>query len=180
MLTDEEKEAIYDDVATTGSWREFANAIERAVLAKAGEQKAIDENANERGEPDAIYLQLHDPDSFDDTEKDDFRADGVTWCWHSISENDVRYIREDLANPLPAQAIPEWMPISTAPKDGAVIMVCGGTYGCAVDPWPVDDRPLEKVAFVHWSGDFFETGNDDDFDHYNPEYWMPVPAPKKP
>jgi len=72
----------------------------------------------------------------------------------------------------------QWRPISTAPKDEAVIMVCGGTYGCAVNPWPVEDRPLPGVAFVYWCGDSFCTGNDEDYDHYNPEWWMPVPKAK--
>lgn len=106
MLTDEEIIKIAADTKTGEPGLHgyilpisFAREIERAVLAKA--TNAIDENSNDRGEPDAIYLQLHDPDSLDDTEKDDFRADGVTWCWHSINHNDVRYIREDLAKTMP-------------------------------------------------------------------------------
>jgi hypothetical protein len=121
MLTDDEIIKIAADTKTGEPGLHgyilpisFAREIERAVLAKAGEQKAIDENANDRGEPDAIYLQLHDPESLDDTEKDDFRADGVTWCWHSINENDVRYIRADLAHQTPAQAIPQKIGINMA------------------------------------------------------------------
>jgi len=60
-------------------------------------QAAIDLNTNDRGEPYAIYLQLHDPDDSEVTQKADFTGDGITWCWERIHENDVRYVREDLA-----------------------------------------------------------------------------------
>lgn len=59
-------------------------------------QPAVDLNTNDRGEPDAIYLQLHDPDDIDVTQAADYRCDGVTWCWERIHANDVRYVREDL------------------------------------------------------------------------------------
>lgn len=59
-------------------------------------QVAIDLNTNDRGEPDVIYLQLHDPDDTELTQKADFTGDGITWCWERIHANDVRYVREDL------------------------------------------------------------------------------------
>jgi len=75
-----------------------AKALELINSAKAiHSQQAADLNTNERGEPDAIYLQLHDPDDVDVTQAADYRGDGVTWCWEPIHENDVRYVREDLS-----------------------------------------------------------------------------------
>lgn len=65
---------------------------------RAYKAEVIDEHTNARGEPDAIYLQLHDPDEPDQLSVADYKAD-VTWCWHKINNNDVRYIREDLAIP---------------------------------------------------------------------------------
>lgn len=81
---------------------------------------AADEKTNSRGEPEAIYLQLHDQNSFSETEVADFRADCVTWCWHKINQNDVRYIREDLAAPSNSQQycpIP-WIPVLRNRADG--------------------------------------------------------------
>lgn len=54
------------------------------------------EKANELGEPDEIYLQLHNSEDYDVNSPSDYRSEGVTWCWHRIHNNDVRYIREDL------------------------------------------------------------------------------------
>lgn len=36
-------------------------------------------------------MQLHD------AEEGNYRAEGVTWCWHKINHDDVRYIRDGLA-----------------------------------------------------------------------------------
>lgn len=82
----------------------------RAQL-KAAQQSpvtATDERTNEFGEPETVYLQLHDPD--DGNEKShgsNYKADGVTWCWHPINENDVRYIRADLFQQSPEVAVPD-------------------------------------------------------------------------
>jgi len=59
---------------------------------------------NERGELEAIYLQLHG-DQYE--EPADYRADEITWCWHRIHADDVRYIREDISRQI---AIPGLIP----------------------------------------------------------------------
>lgn len=75
----------------------YLTAIEDAKSELSHKVQATDEKCNELGEPEVIYLQLHDPESFDVNEQADYRADGVTWCWHPINKTDVRYIRADLA-----------------------------------------------------------------------------------
>lgn len=80
----------------------------RPIPAQQSPVMAIDERTNEFGEPETVYLQLHDSD--DGNEKShgsNYRADGVTWCWHPINENDVRYIRADLVQQSPAVAVPD-------------------------------------------------------------------------
>lgn len=76
----------------------FGRFVERMMLDKLSKQQATDLNTNDRGEPDAIYLQLHDPDGIDVAAESDFTADGITWCWERIHYNDVRYVREDLSS----------------------------------------------------------------------------------
>lgn len=91
----------------------LAKVSDEKVLAESefSQQSPVtptDERTNEFGEPETIYLQLHDPD--DGNEKShgsNYKADGVTWCWHPINENDVRYIRADLFQQSPAVAVPD-------------------------------------------------------------------------
>lgn len=82
-------------------------SLSAPILTQQSPVTATDERTNEFGEPETVYLQLHDPD--DGNEKShgsNYKADGVTWCWHPINENDVRYIRADLFQQSPAVAVP--------------------------------------------------------------------------
>ncbi len=86
----------------------YLTAREDARRELSQQVNAVDEKCNERGEPEVIYLQLHNPDFFDSAERCNYRSDSVTWCWHAINQNDVRYVREDLAMPAPKQEPVDW------------------------------------------------------------------------
>ena len=50
--------------------------------------------------PKELWLQLHGDCSADELlEPVDYTGGEVTWCWHAINNSDVRYVREDLAQP---------------------------------------------------------------------------------
>jgi hypothetical protein len=60
--------------------------------------------------PKELWLQLHGDCT--EAERDspvDYTAGDVTWCWHSINDSDVRYVRADLAQPQEAQEPVAWI-----------------------------------------------------------------------
>jgi len=65
----------------------------------------------------------------------------------------------------------EWMDISTAPRDGTVILIAGAG---AVQPW---------VTCSRWTdAGWYEINLDDTDCHSHPDYpthWMPLPDPPK-
>ena len=78
----------------------------RAVLAKWGSPVvAVEPQPSTEGPPE-VWLQLHgDCAEPELSEPVDYTAGDVTWCWHSIHDSDVRYVRADLATtPQPTQA----------------------------------------------------------------------------
>lgn len=70
----------------------------RAVLAKWGRPAgAVEPQPSAEGPPE-VWLQLHcDCLPHERTEPVDYTSDDVTWCWHAIHSDDVRYVRADLA-----------------------------------------------------------------------------------
>lgn len=71
----------------------------RAVLAKWGNPAPVGvEPAPSADGPKELWLQLHgDCPPHEQSEPVDYTSDDVTWCWHSIHDSDVRYVRADLA-----------------------------------------------------------------------------------
>ncbi len=55
------------------------------------------DDVNAAGEPAVIYLQLHGDGKRNDTKPDDYRNGDISWCWERIHEQDVQYVRSDLA-----------------------------------------------------------------------------------
>lgn len=97
----------------------FAELYARPIPAQQSPVTATDERTSEFGEPETVYLQLHDPD--DGNEKShgsNYKADGVTWCWHPINENDVRYIRADLFQQSPAVVVPDAVSVLDKAAEG--------------------------------------------------------------
>lgn len=43
-------------------------------------------------EPKIIYLQLGDDADITEFKKEDFEADGISWCWERIFSTDIEYI----------------------------------------------------------------------------------------
>jgi len=71
----------------------------RDVLAKWGTPAPVGvEPAPSADGPKELWLQLHgDCLPHEQSEPVDYTSDDVTWCWHSIHDSDVRYVRADLA-----------------------------------------------------------------------------------
>ena len=68
----------------------------------------------------------------------------------------------------------EWQPISTAPKDGTIILICGFSstgYYVADVKWNADE--IEFCLFdPETDGHTWPT--------YEPKFWMPLPVPPEP
>lgn len=62
----------------------------------------------------------------------------------------------------------EWQPIETAPKNGTVILVCGGNAGFY---YPTTLAALWDNG--EWLPDQWEQVDES----LEPEYWMPLPEP---
>lgn len=69
----------------------------------------------------------------------------------------------------------EWKTISTAPKDGKVILVSHkrGTW-----IFPKDQSKINCVV-VYWNGEKFKQFGPDSFHESELTYWMPFPEPPK-
>lgn len=73
-----------------------------------------------------------------------------------------------------------WQPIETAPRDGAQVMIAGGTVEYDAECFPVH-RPFGGVhiaswdeASHSWSGPY---GSEYDAQYWHsPTHWMPLPA----
>ena len=80
----------------------------RAVLAKWGQPVVAGEPQPSAEGPPELWLQLHgDCAEPELSEPVDYTAGDVTWCWHSIHDSDVRYVRADLTTtPQPTQTQP--------------------------------------------------------------------------
>lgn len=87
--------------------------------------------------------------------------------------------RLDLGSGLQVLAGPDdesWPTINTAPKDGARILVCGGTF----DVGDHEGLPLDEPVIAHWHGDHWhgpEANSHDEWCRCNPTHWMHIPAP---
>ena len=69
-----------------------------------------------------------------------------------------------------------WRDIASAPKDGARVLVCGGTYDVGWDTGFKLNRPV--IAFWdrdHWHGP--EANAHDEWHTCFPALWMPLPTP---
>lgn len=102
----------------------------------------------------------------------------------AYTPSDLLYARAAIA------AIYEWQPIETAPKDGTVILLCGGED----DPLNTDAHPNEALhtrPVTGWWGRVVEWDEADTIWRYcsydsgiygeykNPTHWMPLPPPPK-
>lgn len=80
----------------------------RAAIAKWGTPAGAGEPQPSSEGPPEVWLQLHcDCLPHERTEPVDYTGGDVTWCWHAIHSDDVRYVRADLATtqqPTQAQA----------------------------------------------------------------------------
>ena len=131
--TDEALENLF--VEETGfATDDFPAAIfdfARAVLAKWGSPVVAGEPQPSTEGPPELWLQLHgDCAGPELSEPVDYTAGDVTWCWHSIHDSDVRYVRADLATtPQPTQAVP---PAGREPlTDAQIAEMMRDTWGCA-------------------------------------------------
>ena len=94
----------------------------RAVLAKWGSPVVAGEPQPSTEGPPELWLQLHgDCAEPELSEPVDYTAGDVTWCWHSIHDSDVRYVRADLATtPQPTQAQAGAVPLTDEQIDQAI------------------------------------------------------------
>lgn len=76
---------------------------------------------------------------------------------------------------LRSSLMQQWQSIETAPRDGAEVLICGGTYSYGM--WA--DEKFDRVSIARWYGDHWR-GEDrqshDDWYSHSPAYWMPLPA----
>lgn len=70
----------------------------------------------------------------------------------------------------------EWMPIETAPKNGAQILLWTPAGGPVIAPWfGLNERrpsPKETAAMMRADGEWPNV-------KWNPTHWMPLPAAPK-
>ena len=74
----------------------------------------------------------------------------------------------------------EWQPIETAPKDGVVIRVRGGTLHRDGVECEISSLPLEAVELAKW--DKYEKRfhhPDDVFYFFSPKEWAPLLEPPR-
>jgi hypothetical protein len=79
----------------------------------------------------------------------------------------------------------EWQPIETAPKDGTVILLAGGTWGddlLDLDGAPQVGAarwvmPFRKDRYPSYWGVAVLEGGYSAAVYENPTHWMPLPAP---
>jgi hypothetical protein len=67
----------------------------------------------------------------------------------------------------------EWQPISTAPKDGSVILA---VHNRGSWKYPKDQRKINCIV-VFWSVDQFEQFGPDSFPEHELTHWMPILTP---
>ncbi len=86
--------------------------------------------------------------------------------------------RLDLGSGLRVLAGPDdesWRPIETAPKDGARILVCGGTF----DVGDHEGLPLDEPVIAHWDREHWhgpEANAHDVWLRCSPTSWKRIPA----
>lgn len=140
---------VYDDLLTfhagclscgsTGSVSSYRNGAiaawnRRAVLAKWGTPAGAGEPQPSSEGPPEVWLQLHcDCLPHERTEPVDYTGGDVTWCWHAIHSDDVRYVRADLATTQqPTQAHIEKCAVCGDGNARLLVMrncdVCGSDY----------------------------------------------------
>lgn len=66
----------------------------------------------------------------------------------------------------------EWEPIETEDKEGRVIEVKGGTYGCEFAPLEFYNAPIRGTELVYWNNHAQEYRNG--LYHYYPEFWRNI------
>jgi hypothetical protein len=84
------------------------------------------------------------------------------------------------------EALNQWQPIESAPKDGTEILVVGGTFDYDGSYYNESNRPVfTGISMARWK-DLREAfvapngnGHDEEF-YYYPTLWMPLPSPPEP
>ncbi len=74
---------------------------------------------------------------------------------------------------------PRWKPIASAPRDGTLILIAGGTYSYDAETFPTD-RPFNGVAIGHWRSEEWSGGYGSEYDGeywHKPDRWMRLPIP---
>lgn len=75
----------------------------------------------------------------------------------------------------PASPLPEgggWQDISTAPKDGTVILTYGSLHNDGA-PYGIGEKPTVKISQYSAEGEFWCC---DAWGSHEPVWWMPLPA----
>jgi len=84
------------------------------------------------------------------------------------------------AQPVAQTGAPEWLPIESAPKDGARILVCGGDCEeVRLVAWLQDGNIGRKKFFAWCSPDSWQD-EQGGFSTYQPILWMPAPIAAAP
>ena len=112
--------------------------------------------------PKEIWLQLHGDCSADELlEPVDYTSGEVTWCWHSINNSDVRYVRADLAQPVePAEDYFHWLALQLGDDEPDKYTLAYRAFAAGkASVQPV--QPAEPVAWQsrEWSGEDGEFSN---------------------
>lgn len=68
-----------------------------------------------------------------------------------------------------------WQDISTAPKDGTIILACGMTQPIWQPPRGEPRKPEPFMETIHWAGGFWQAGWVGTIPA--PTHWMPLPPP---
>ena len=98
---------------------------------------AVEPQPSAEGPPE-LWLQLHcDCLPHERLEPVDYTGGDVTWCWHAIHSDDVRYVRADLATtPQPTQ--PQAGAVTDAQVLAAVRVVSPNLFRHGLQPLPHD------------------------------------------
>lgn len=99
---------------------------------------------------------------------------GATWHYGADRTNPIRSELADEIQPLfaipAAPAVAGWHPIETAPKDGTIILLVGGTYHGNPFPGYWELRPFSPGR------PWVSVVNDRRLYEHVPTHWMPLPA----
>ena len=152
------KDGVSEGVYSATQMREFGMACYQAALARQeADKKAA--SVGQQGAGNVVIEGLRLADQFFDGQDDYWQWDDGEW----FPGSKVREALQAALSPA-AQAVDQWQPIETAPRD--------------------------RTPFIAWFGDYAESGyfvddgvfvwqHDGDSPIKSPTHWMPLPVPPR-